>query len=63
MLLLTLDEPSATYATLSNMLFKAVDVHPFVIVLDYHPVKVRSGLECVVLSCIAASSCIHQPWQ
>lgn len=42
MLLLSLDEPSAAYATLSNMLFKAVDVHPFVIVLDYHPVKVRT---------------------
>jgi hypothetical protein len=62
MMLVSIDEPSAAYATMSNMLFASVDVHPFVIALDYHPVKVRI---CQVLkrmaqhgdvACIAAVS-------
>lgn len=55
-MLVNIDEPKAAYATLANMLFKAVDVRPFVVVVDYHPVKVRishlvwRGVSCAALN-------------
>ena len=57
MMLVSIEEPSAAYATLANMLFKAVDVHPFVIALDYHPVKVCAGT--ALLSIVVDSQMIH----
>jgi hypothetical protein len=40
MMLVSIDEPRSAQATFANMLFKSVDIRPFVLVVDYHPVKV-----------------------
>lgn len=58
LMMVSIDEPKAAYATLSNMLFKSVDVRPFVVVVDYRPVKVRATL----VRSQGAALTWHQHW-
>jgi hypothetical protein len=44
LMLVSIDEPKSAQATFTNMLFKSVDIRPFVLVVDYHPVKVGPSI-------------------